>query len=888
MNAHEQRKETVIRQLNSNADIGLNDGQVAERLDTYGKNKLEDKKKAPLIARFFAQMNDFMIIVLLAAAAISLFISHIHGDNDYIDAVIILAIVTLNAVLGLVQESKAEKALEALKKLSAPSAKALRNGTVSVLDAELIVPGDIILLEAGCYVPADARLITSHNLMAEESALTGESVPTEKDADTVVPETSALGDRKNIVFSGTSISYGRATAVVTGTGMRTEVGKIAAGIMQSETPDTPLQKKLAHTGKILGIIALCICGIIFVAGVLRSIPPFDMFMTSVSLAVAAIPEGLPAIVTVMLAIGVQKMAGHNAVIRKLPAVETLGQATVICSDKTGTLTQNKMTVERVTDGFKTLESNNEHRREILKFAALCTDCVQDKDAYIGDPTEIALVKAAEASGLNKSRLEIDYVRVSELPFESKRKLMSVTLKNGTEFITVTKGAPDVLLGRCTLYSALGRENPLNEEARRRISAANALMAQDALRVIAVAYRRFESFSGGMTSEKSETELVFLGLVGMEDPPRDEAFEAVRVCKEAGIKPVMITGDHVLTATATAKKLGILSAGDKALTGDELSKMSEQELFDRIYDYSVFARVSPENKLQIVRAFQKHGETVAMTGDGVNDAPALKAADIGCAMGISGTDTAKAAADIILTDDNFATIVSAIEEGRGIYENIKKSVHFLLSSNIGEIITIFAAILLGWKSPLTAIQLLWVNLVTDSLPAIALGLDPNSHDIMRKKPYSAEKSLFSGGLWQKIFFEGGMIGMLALIGFGIGTIFFDAPGRHFVGSTMAFATLSISQLVHAFNMRSEGSIFNLNPLGNIYLVGALIAGIILQISVITIKPLAAVFKVSSLEPKEWLVVAFLCIMPIIIVEIEKALSSGKEEKAAGGIRLKKRA
>ncbi|MDR1001618.1 MAG: calcium-translocating P-type ATPase, PMCA-type [Clostridiales bacterium] len=842
---------------------GLSEQEANARLATYGRNALIGQKKTSLFIKFFMQFNDFMILVLLAAAAASFGMNFLNNEHDFADPIIILAIVILNAILGVAQEAKAEKALDALKRLAAPTAKVVRDGKILHIDASLLVPGDVIHLETGDYIPADATLISGVNLQSEESALTGESVPVEKrpghaDID------AHLGDRANMLFSGCSVTYGHGIAVVIATGMDTEVGRIADMIMEAEAVETPLQRKLAATGKTLGIAALGICAFIFLMGVLRHIHPFNMFMTSVSLAVAAIPEGLPAIVTIMLALGVQRMAKSNAIIRKLPAVESLGGATVICSDKTGTLTQNKMRVtERHGD------------REILSYAALCNNSAVDSSGVVvGAPTEAALVDAATAAGINKNRLDLEWRRLNELPFDSERKLMSTLhTNNDGRYLMITKGAPEILINRCSHILQKGKVSELIKDKRRELNELNNSMANKALRVIAVAYR--ESPYPIVMKEEG---LIFAGLLGMIDPPREEVLPAVATCLKAGIKPVMITGDHMATAQAIAKKIGIFKAGDLAMTGSEMSRLDDKTLRDRIDNYTVFARVSPEHKVRIVKAFQKRGNVVAMTGDGVNDAPALKAADIGCAMGIAGTDVAKGAADMVLTDDNFATIVKAVREGRGIYANIRKAVHFLLSSNIGEIITIFTAILVGWAAPLSAIHLLWVNLVTDSLPAIALGMDPAEDDIMLRKPVDAKGGLFAGGLWQRIVAEGFMIGFLALCAFGIGAVYYDVPGEHIVASTMCFATLSISQLIHAFNMRSDESVFRLNPMSNPYLIGALIIGVIMQAAVIEVPALNGVFKVAPLFYEQWIIVGGLCLVPLAVVEIQKYISSVSERNS----------
>jgi len=862
--------EDIYKKLETSPQAGLMPQQAASRYLQDGPNAISGSKPKPLILRFFAQFNDFMVIILLAAAGVSLTVSLVNGERDFLDPIIILFIVTVNAILGLVQEFKAENSLKALQKLSMPETVVLRDGNPRRISTDEIVAGDVILLEAGDYVPADARLIEASSLRVEESMLTGESLPAEKNASLLFADDTPLGDRKNMLFSGTSVLYGNGRAVVVSTGMDTEVGRIAHMIMSHDSPQTPLQKRLEKTGRLLGIGALLICVGIFLLGLLRHIPPFTMFMTSVSLAVAAIPEGLPAIVTIMLAIGVQRMARSNAIIRKLPAVETLGSATVICSDKTGTLTQNKMKVVEISGARGALTSKDPRRNKILALGAICSNAT----STIGDPTEVALVQSAEMSGQLLSELQKQYPRVGEMPFDSERKRMSVVASGGLipgkAYTVVTKGAVDMLLDRCTHYEDNGMVKPITAAVKNDFITENAAMAGKALRVLGIAYRGMDNKPH--TGDSLEKDLTLLGLVGMIDPPRPEVAEAVEICKTAGIRPVMITGDHVLTAKAIARQTGILTAGSMAITGKQLSEMSEEALSDNIELYSVFARVSPDHKVRIVRALQENGEIVAMTGDGVNDAPALKAADIGCAMGKTGTDVAKGAADMILTDDNFATIVKAVREGRGIYSNIRKAVHFLLSSNIGEIVTIFTALILGWQSPLLAIHLLWVNLVTDSLPAIALGLDAAEDGVMRQKPYDSRKSMFADGLGLRIALEGVMIGGLSLMAFGIGIVYFDEPGSYAIGRTMCFMVLSIAQLFHAFNMRSENSIFSINPLGNRYLVGALFAGIFLQVAVATIPALYSIFRVVPLDFQQWGIVFLLSILPIIIIETQKWVNS----------------
>lgn len=901
---HSLSVDEVLKELKVSPEEGLSSKEVKRRQEIYGMNQLEAKKGSSLISKFFSQFADFMIIILIIAAAISFLVSYLEGKPDFVDPVIILCIIILNATLGVLQEAKAEKALEALKKMSAPTAHVIRDGQVFMVNSLELVPGDIVLLDTGYFVPADARLITSTNLKVEEASLTGESHPVEKYAEIRLEAETNLADRINLVMATSMVTYGRGLAVVTETGMNTQVGHIAKLIMNEETPMTPLQKRLAKTGKVLGIAALFICVCIFILGLLKSLPIFDMFMTSVSLAVAAIPEGLPAIVTIMLSLGVQRMAKKNAVIRKLPAVETLGSATVICSDKTGTLTQNVMTVTEIYSLQGKEKIKSEFGNFLLSHSALCCDAILHLDhkkniSVTGEPTEKALVVAAYHAGSNKNDLDLAYQRIHEIPFDSTRKLMTTVHKSSDNtYRSITKGAFDFLLPRCNSIYHNGKLHPLGSKERSRLNALNNSMTAQALRVIAVAYKNIPKENSKGSQFELENDLTMIGLIGMIDPPREEVKKAVYLCRQAGIKPVMITGDHILTAQAIARELGILTNNSEAITGDELTKMSDEELGRRIDRYSVFARVSPEHKVRIVKAFQSRGEVVAMTGDGVNDAPALNAADIGCAMGITGTDVAKNAADMILTDDNFATIVSAVEEGRGIYENIKKAIHFLLSSNIGEILTIFVAILLGLPTPLVAVQLLWVNLVTDSLPAISLGVEPTDKDIMKKKPVSPHKGMFADGLAIRIITEGIMIGSLALLAFVIGFKFFDTPALlrslidqgnsaplmaaniPWVGRTMAFAVLSLSQLFHSFNMKSEHSLSEVGLFTNRKLVYSFLICTFFQIIVISTPALAKVFQVVPLTIRQWAIVFLLSIAPIILVELQKKLNlfSANREKS----------
>lgn len=862
---HTEELSQVLKKLKTNEKLGLKADEAKSRLETYGENKLKEKKKESLFVKFIKEFNDFMIIALIVAAIISAVVSKLNGEADYVDSIIIIAIVIFNAIMGLVQEEKAEKSLEALKKMSAPSAKVIRDGRVQEIDALQVVPGDIVVLEAGNYVPADCRLINSYNLKIEESALTGETIPTNKDSGRILKENTAMGDLCNMAFATTVVVNGHGEAVVVDTGMNTRVGKIAGMIIEDESPDTPIQKKLNEVGKMLAIACIVICVLIFVIGIFKKIPIVEMFMTSVGLAVAAIPEGLPAIVTIMLSIGVTRMAKKNSIIRKLPAVETLGSSSVICSDKTGTLTQNKMTVTEVRNCHGIASS--EDKKFILELGTMCTDTTEERMdgrlGFTGEATEVAISNAAMQAGISKSFLYDEMRRINDIPFDSKRKMMTTIHRYGNKYRIITKGAPDVLLKRCTHYYQNGQIDSIFSK-KESIYEQNNQMAEKALRVIAVAYKDVEKLP---ETQDMEQDLTFCGLIGMIDPPREGVKEAVRTCRRAGIKTVMITGDHLQTAKAIAKELGIFKRGDLAIEGENLERMDQHELEKNIMQYSVFARVSPEHKVRIVKAFQSTGAVVAMTGDGVNDAPALKNADIGIAMGKGGTDVAKNASDMILTDDNFVTIVEAVKQGRNIYDNIKKAIHFLISTNIGEIVTIFFGLILGMKSPLLAIQLLWINLVTDSLPAIALGLEKEEENIMSRLPRNPKKSLFADGLWWKIIIEGTMLGMFTLLAFSIGNRLYSVE----VGRTMAFITLGMLELVHSFNIKSEESIFKIGIFENKYLILALILGVLLQVIVVIINPLAEIFSLVPLTGIQWLYTILISIAPIPIVEIQKAVN-----------------
>ena len=860
----------VERQMQTNMEFGLDEKLVEDKQKRFGLNKLEEKKKESIVIKFIKQFNDFMIIILIIASIISAVVAKLEGSNDYFDSIIIIAIVVFNAIMGLVQEAKAEKSLEALKKMTAPTCKVKRDGKICTIKSEQIVPGDIVLLEAGNYVPADCRLISSSNLKIEESSLTGETVPVLKDANCMLKEKTALGDMVNMAFSTTIVVNGHGEAIVTDTGMNTKVGKIAKMIITNEAPETPIQKKLGEVGKSLGIACLGICLLIFVIGLLKKIEPIEMFMTSVGLAVAAIPEGLPAIVTIMLSIGVTKMAKKNSIIRKLPAVETLGSSSVICSDKTGTLTQNKMQVTKIAN-INGETNDKEYIKWLIGMTTMCTDVEISREngkiELTGEPTEKAIVSKALDEGQNKNELYNVMKRVKDIPFDSSRKMMTTIHKMPNGYRVITKGAPDVLLKRCNKVYDNGNVTTLDYSKTKLIENQNNKMADEALRVLAIAYLDIPNLPSKIDTETVEKNLIFIGLIGMIDPPREGVKEAVATCKKAGIKTVMITGDHIITAKAIAKDLGILRGSDLAVTGEELDKIPQSILQKNIMNYSVFARVTPEHKVRIVKAYQSTGAVVAMTGDGVNDAPALKNADIGIAMGKNGTDVAKNAADMVLTDDNFVTIVEAVKQGRNIFDNIKKAVHFLIATNIGEIVTIFLGLILGLKSPLLAIQLLWINLVTDSLPAIALGLEKPETDIMNKKPRNSKKGIFADGLWQRIITEGTMLGILTLVAFSVGNYLYDIE----VGRTMAFVSLGLLELVHSFNIKSEETIFKVGLFENKYLLGAFILGALLQIVVVVIPSVAEVFKLVPLTQVQWMYTFGISILPLVIMEIQKAFN-----------------
>ena len=871
MTFHDKDINTVITSLKSDANKGLSREEAKKRLNRYGENKLQTKKKTNIFIRFLKQFNDIMIIILLIAALVSFTIAIIEGESkEFFEPILIILIVILNAIMGVLQESKAEKALESLRNMATLHARVIRNNDEDLIAAEELVPGDIIHVEAGDFIPADARIIESFNLKSEEAALTGESVPTDKNENFIADENSALGDRLNMLYSSCSVTYGSAKAIVTATGMNTEVGHIATLLNEDSPKKTPLQEKLANLGKYLGILALIACLIIFIIGLINDLPPLELFMTAVSLAVSAIPEGLPAIVTIVLSIGVERMVKKNALIRHLPAVETLGSASIIASDKTGTLTENRMTLVKAYcetgNTFEDISDNNSPEiRKLLKFATLCCDgtvSIEDDGVeLIGDPTETAIIMAALKNGSSKEHLEDIYPRITELPFDSDRKMMSTVNKIDGKLYVIVKGAFDVLINHLVTEN-IEFAKKINDE-----------MSNNALRVIAIAYKEISTLPDAINSASLETDLNFMGLVGMIDPPRSEAKLAVATCKEAGITPIMITGDHIKTATAIARDLKILENDDIAITGVELDKMSDEELANVLPRIKVYARVSPENKIRIVKAWQAKNQVVAMTGDGVNDAPALKAADIGCAMGITGTDVAKNAADMTLLDDNFATIVDAVREGRGIYANIQKVVSFLLGTNIGEVVAVFLSMLFWHQSPLLSMQLLWINLATDSFPAIALGMESVDENIMKEKPTKKDESIFAHGLGARIIIQGLFFGILTLIAFRIG---YNATLSVDGGRTMAFMVLGLSQIIQAFNLRSDHSLFKIGIFSNSKLnIAALIS--ILLITIVLFTPLREIFQLIVLPTNCYIYGILLSLISIIIIEILKALGIIRHKK-----------
>ena len=874
--------EEVLKAQNATPE-GLTSAEAAKRLEQFGHNKLKEGKKDSLLKRFLDELADPMIIILIVAAVISGITAYYEGES-FTDVIIIMAVVIINAVLGVVQESKAEAAIAALQEIAAATSKVVRDGKIVTLKSEEIVPGDIVVLEAGDSVPADGRIIESASMKIEEAALTGESVPVNKIINVLnlggekdVP----LGDRKNMMYMGSTVVYGRGKAVITGTGMNTEMGKIADALSNAQSEETPLQMKLNQLSKILTVLVIGICAVIFAVGLFRAqLSPegitgdtlLDTFMVAVSLAVAAIPEGLAAVVTIVLSIGVTNMSRRNAIIRKLTAVETLGCTQIICSDKTGTLTQNKMTV---------VEHKAEDEKLLEIAMALCSDAELDRDTNeaVGEPTECALVNDANKNGLPKTQLKKDYPRVGEAPFDSMRKMMStVHQTQDGSVIQFTKGAPDEVLKRCTRAYIGGQEVPMTEEIRRDILNGNKAMADKALRVLCGSMRKWEAVPADCSPENLEQDLTYLGLSGMIDPVRPEVKAAIVECRQAGIRPIMITGDHKDTAVAIAMELGIIKDASQAITGAQLNEMSDEEFNKNIENYSVYARVQPEHKVRIVNGWKAKGMITAMTGDGVNDAPSIKSADIGVGMGITGTDVTKNVADMVLADDNFATIVSAVEEGRRIYANIRKAIQFLLASNLAEVLSIFFATLIGFTI-LQPVHLLWINLITDCFPALALGMEKSEADIMKRKPRDPKEGIFAGGMGFDVFFQGFIVTVLVMASYLIGH-YYESGVLEFVdsadGTTMAFLTLSMVEIFHSLNMRSRrGSIFKMET-HNKFLYGAMIASLVLTTAVIEVPFLAAAFEFTPIDLPEYAIALGLAVLIIPIMEVVKAVqrSMGK--------------
>jgi len=880
MNFYNQEISEITENLKTSDISGLKTEEVKQRLGVYGFNQLDSKKKKSFLQVFFAQFKSFMIIILLIAAVISGVVGVMEGEG-LLDTFVILGILILNAFVGAFQERKAETSLEALKSLAAPLSKVLRDGVIKEVLTRELVPGDIVILETGALIPADLRLIEAVNLKIQESALTGESVPVEKQTALLHGEDIALGDRVNMAFSSGMVTYGRGRGVVVLTGMKTEVGKIANLLQETVDTETPMSRRLEQLGKVLGTAALIICAIIFIVGVLYGNSVMSMFMTAVSLAVAAIPEGLPAVSTVVLAIGVQRMVKKNAIIRTLPSVETLGSASVICSDKTGTLTQNKMTVVEAYVNHKNDVINraapatvlNEEEKRLLAISVLCADAQIRKNGddtfeFTGDPTETALLDFGILYGMNKNEIEKQFPRVAEIPFDSERKRMTTVNRMSEKKTRINvKGGLDEVLSVCNKIIIHGEIRPITSEDKQLILQTNESMANSALRVLAMAYRDLSQAPEKVHIGELENDLIFIGLLGMIDPARPEVVDAVAKCNTAGIRPVMITGDHKSTAIAIAKEIGIYKEGDSVITGAELEKLSEDEFTENVAKYSVYARVAPEHKVRIVKAWQKHDEVVAMTGDGVNDAPALKQADIGAAMGIVGTDVAKGAADMVLTDDNFATIVSSVEEGRRIYDNILKAIQFLLSTNIGEIFLLLVTSIFNLGTPLLPIHILWVNLVTDSLPALALSVDPAEKGIMNRKPRNSKKGFMTNGMVWRIMYQGIMIGAIPLAAFLIGL----HESGIVLGQTMAFATLMFAQLVHVRNLHSNTrSSLAISPFRNKPLIAAILASAGLALIVLLIPPIRNAFSLAELDGEHWLAVALMSLIPILVVDIFKLL------------------
>ncbi|MFU7515241.1 calcium-translocating P-type ATPase, PMCA-type [Clostridium sp. HCS.1] len=871
-----KESKEIVNELSTNLINGLSSSEAKLRLDKNGLNKIEGKKKKSIFQLFFAQINDIMIYILLIAAIISFVVGEVS------DSIIILIVIFINAIIGVIQESKAEKALEALKSMSTPRAIVKRDGNIIEIPSEEVVVGDIIIIDAGRYIPADLRIVESANLKIEESAFTGESVPSEKNSNVITENVDVpIGDQHNMAFMSTLVTYGRGTGIVVNTGMNTEIGKIAKMLDDEDENITPLQKKLAELGKILGFAAVGISIIMFIISIFQGRDLLEMFMTSISLAVAAIPEGLPAIVAIVLALGVQRMIKENAIIRKLASVETLGSVNIICSDKTGTLTINKMTVKKyyVNGQIYNLESidiKNKETKLLTHGMILCNDATSKDGVQTGDPTEVALIDVGNKINIFKDDLNKEFKRVNEIPFDSDRKLMTTVNSYENKYYVFTKGAIDSILKISSKILTNGEIKEFtNKEKSETLDASN-LMSDDALRVLALAYKPIDNEH--VPIDELENNLIFVGLMGMIDPPREEVKGSIELSKKAGIRTIMITGDHKNTAVAIAKELGIVEDISEAMSGSEIDSYSEDEFTKVVNNFKVFARVSPEHKVKIVKAFKSYGNIVSMTGDGVNDAPSLKAADIGVAMGITGTDVAKGAADMVLTDDNFTTIVKAVEEGRNIFNNIKKSIIFLLSCNLGEIVALFFAILLNWPAPLLPIHILWVNLITDSFPALSLGVDPGDKGVMDLPPRNPKESLFSGRTGILLILNGILIGGNTLFAFVLGEYLYPDSLRH--AQTMAFVVLSVSQLFYSLAMRNETkSLFQVGVFKNKLLIASLIFGIAIQFAIITIPFTADIFKVYSLDLKDWGIVLLISLIPFAINEIVKIFFRASDKKKA---------
>lgn len=894
MEWYKKNKEEVVSQLSTNIEKGITNEEVQKRLEKYGPNELKEEAKQSMLSKIIAQFNDFLIIILIVAAIISFFV------GEKVDAVVIIAIVVVNAALGIYQEGKAEKSLEALKKMAAPNAKVLRNGNTEVISSNNIVPGDIVILETGDIIPADLRLVESSNLKIEEASLTGESVPVEKDANVTFDKDAALGDRINMAYSSTIVSYGRGKGVVVGTGHDTEIGKIATMIQTYDNEATPLQKKLNQLGKVLGVVVIVVCLVVFGLGLLQGRDLLNMFMTSISLAVAAIPEGLAAIVTIVLALGMNRMVERNAIVKKLLSVETLGTTTYICSDKTGTLTQNEMTVVKAYTNDKVIDVSgtgyepkgkftiNEEEvsnptesvniNTLLSIGILCSDAKLTKtdDGYkvLGDPTEGALVTLAGKAGIDQEYINKKYPRIEELPFDSDRKMMTTFHENFIpgKVVSFTKGAPDILIGKSSSIYLNGEIVPFTEDLKKKVLDINSQFSREALRVLAMAFRQYDSLPNEITIEGIENDMIFVGLVGMIDPPREEAKEAIRKCKNAGIHTVMITGDYKETAFAIAKQLGMAETEDQAMMGQELDNLTDEELREVVKEKRVYARVSPEHKVKIVEALKKNGEIAAMTGDGVNDALALKKADIGISMGITGTDVAKNTAEVILTDDNFASIVAAVEEGRIIYSNIKKFVFFLLSCNIGEVLIIFLSILLGYEVPLLPIQLLWLNLVTDSFPALALGMEKGDPEIMDIPPRNPDEPILDKDMVKALIVQSITISIAILGAYIWGMKVYGTENLTYA-RTITFTTLITAELLRAYSSRSlNHSIFEIGVFSNKTMVKSTLLAFALLLVVIYIPVLQPIFDTYAIGLKDWSMILVFAVLPLIVGELYKVIKN----------------